>query len=136
MTDKVAIIDDDKDYAFVLSRALEKFEMELTAFSSPSDFFEAKGLDYNIFDCVLVDLDLPDVSGITWDFAGMTIVKTVRDVVRSDCVVGIHSGFDKRSVLASAKRHGADVFLTKQSDMSKVCEIIAGHIRNRRAQGL
>ncbi len=108
MNSKILLIDDEESARFGFSRYLSKIGYAVQEASCLSEAKEA--LQSQRFDAVLLDLNLPDGSGLDW----------IIEVRKSypDIPIIIITGFGDVPIAVEAMRRGADNFLTKPVNMA------------------
>jgi DNA-binding NtrC family response regulator len=108
MNSKILLIDDEESARFGFSRYLSKIGYTVQEASCLSEAKEA--LQSQRFDAVLLDLNLPDGSGLDW-------IIEVRESY-PDIPIIIITGFGDVPIAVEAMRRGADNFLTKPVNMA------------------
>lgn len=108
MNFKILLIDDEESTRFGFSRYLSKIGYTVQEASCLSEAKEA--LQSRRFDAVLLDLNLPDGSGLDW-------IIEVRESY-PDIPIIIITGFGDVPIAVEAMRRGADNFLTKPVNMA------------------
>ena len=108
MNSKILLIDDEESARFGFSRYLSKIGYTVQEASCLSEAKEA--LQSQRFDAVLLDLNLPDGSGLDW-------IIEVRGSY-PDIPIIIITGFGDVPIAVEAMRRGADNFLTKPVNMA------------------
>lgn len=122
----VALIDDDAVFCDVFSRQLNRRKIAITHFQSISIFFETATA--SLFDAIVVDLDMEDVSGETWEYAGLEAVKALKSAGTQTPPVLVLTGHLNPMLSRTAKNNGADGFVSKDWDISEIADEIKGEI--------
>lgn len=108
MNSNILLIDDEESTRFGFSRYLSKIGYTVQEASCLSEAKEV--LQSRRFDAVLLDLNLPDGSGLDW-------IIEVRESY-PDIPIIIITGFGDVPIAVEAMRRGADNFLTKPVNMA------------------
>lgn len=122
----VALVDDDTVYADSLSRELAQRDIRLTHFVEPSLMMgdESAGA----FDLIMIDLNMADTTGMVWPFAGIEVVRAVRNRFGDDVTIWVLTGYGNPHIANSSAANGADGFLRKYGGIefvsSKVAEFV------------
>ena len=103
---RVAVVDDDLSVRTALHRLLTASSFRIQTFGSAQDFINS--LASGLPDCLVVDIHMPDVSGLDLH----------RRLRRSDRVVPtiMITAFDDAVIRARCMRDGVDAYLTKPID--------------------
>jgi adenylate cyclase len=109
-TGKVLVVDDEWDNLVVLRHKLERLKCNVTALTSPS--LALKVAAENIYDVVLVDLQMPEMSGL--DF----ITAMMADPHTCNIPVLVITAVDDSDILSECINRGAVDFLPKPVDPS------------------
>ncbi len=110
MRHRVLIIDDDPGIRFGFSRYLSKTGYDIACASCLAEGRDA--LTSEQFDAVLLDLNLPDGSGLPW----IDDVKTAQP----DIAIVVVTGIGDVPTAVEAMHRGADNFLTKPVNMAEL----------------
>lgn len=116
----VAIIDDDRIYAAALKRGLSDGGVSVQTFDGADAFFAVE--DRPAFSLILVDLSMPDRGGFVWDYAGVDAAAAIRRESNDAEEVWILTGQNKPKMRAACLENGARHFLSKDSELSSICE--------------
>jgi len=60
----ILIIDDERDITELLKMVLEKFKYSVKSFNNPVDALEFFEKEHDLFDLVITDLSMPEMSGL------------------------------------------------------------------------
>ena len=110
---RVLLVDDDPDVLHVAGRMLKKLDLQVVAASGGQEAVDIFQRD-PLFDCVLLDVTLPDMDGV----ACMKLLREVRPDIR----VVMSSGYDADSVLDDSCQPAG--FLTKPYTMDKLHDVV------------
>lgn len=121
---KVLLIDDSAFVRRVLKQLLKRYARIQQIFEASE---AAEG--YSLFkvsrpDAVVLDLDLPDLHGLE-------VLKMIKDAAPF-CVVVVVTDSDAPETRDACLRHGADSFLSKDSDLFRVASVIFDLCRSAR----
>ena len=97
------MVDDDRDIRKSTERLLKSFGYRVQAFSSPGEFLKVK--DYEIPSCLLLDVRMPEISGLK-------IFELIRKKIKTPPVIFI-SGHSELPTAVKAMKNGAIDFLSK-----------------------
>ncbi len=122
MSNSVLIVDDEKGIRFAFARALEKDQYEVFEAETGSEALNL--LNENQIDLILLDVKLPDMSGIE-------ILKRIRDQGIPSIVI-MMSAFGDISIAVEAMQLGADNFRTKPFNVSEMKNCIKTAIENKK----
>ena len=122
------MFDDDQAFAIVLKKALLKHGLHCDVYARVDDFLE--NADQNV-DLFMVDLAMPDPSGVHWEFGGLLNVSKVRDARGRDTPVWVLTGYDDARIERECRRNGADKVIFKGDDIGETADDIAIHWRWR-----
>jgi DNA-binding NarL/FixJ family response regulator len=123
---KILLIDDSAVVRRVLKQLLRRYARIQQIFEASE---AAEG--YSLFkvsrpDAVVLDLDLPDLHGLE-------ILKMIKNAAPF-CVVIILASSDAPEMRDVCLRHGADSFLSKESDLFRVASAIFDLCRSARSR--
>jgi DNA-binding NtrC family response regulator len=119
MTEKVLIVDDDKDFLSIMAERMQMRGMEVTTAVSAAEALSK--LENESFDAVLLDLMMPEMGGIE----ALQIMKRNQP----DVQVIFLTGYPSVSKGVEAMKLGALDFLPKPVDMKE----LAGKIKQAKA---
>ena len=125
----VALIDDDPAFAVCFARQLEKHSLWIKHFDTLDQFLTEKSA--GSFDAVLVDLDMEDSSGTSWEFAGLDCVQAIRRAGQTSVPVGVLTGNANPYLANASSQNGADGFFHKDMPTEK----LASEVHNLMTQG-
>ena len=100
----IVMIEDDSDFATLLSEYLAQFNIKITNFEDPH---LALKLDMRNYDCLILDLTLPSIDGLE-------VCKEIR--TKSDIPIIISSARGDLSDKVVGLQIGADDYLPKPYD--------------------
>lgn len=108
---RVMLVEDDREYSKVLEEIISDFEhiQVIGHFRNPIQFLSR--LEDYPFDVVLMDIELPNLSGIE-------CLKTLKNQV--DCKVIMLTVYDDDDTVVEAFKSGADGYLLKDSRPEKI----------------
>jgi class 3 adenylate cyclase len=107
---KILLVDDQSDNLFVLRHKLERLNCNVTALTSP--LLALKLLQENFFDVILVDLQMPEMSGL--DF----LTAVMANPLTKDIPVLLITASDDTDILSECINRGAVDFLPKPVESS------------------
>ena len=111
---KMLFADDEKSLQNLMSRELVRMGHEVTV--CPDGITAVAALERNTYDCVLVDLDMPGLSGIE------VIAKTKEISPDTDAIV--MTGKSSLETAIAALRHGAFDYITKPSKLADIDRLL------------
>ncbi|WP_298304159.1 response regulator [uncultured Erythrobacter sp.] len=112
----VALVDDNRQIRTSICRGLTKHGMRCHPFACGEDFLE--GLSYLSFDCVLLDLRMPDLDG-------MQTLRRIPSQKRYIPVIFFTSYADV-SIAVDAMKSGARDFIEKPASIAEIAKTIEG----------
>lgn len=115
---KLLLIEDDTEITELLTRYLERYGMEVVAYTHPKTALESFGIES--YDAVLLDLTLPQIDGLE-------VCKRIRQ--RSDIPIIISSARHDLSDKVVALEYGADDYLPKPYEPRELVARIQSHLR-------
>ena len=118
------VIDDDRSIRWVLEKALQQADMDVTAFPSAANVIES--IERNPPDAILTDIRMPGIDGIT-------LLKNI-GVRYPDLPVIIMTAHSDLDSAVSAYQGGAFEYLPKPFDIDEAVELVrraVHHARNR-----
>ena len=110
----VAVVDDDESVRNAISRLLRVCEFKPYTFASGQEFLDSLTLRCTV--CLLIDLDMPDMSGLD-------VLRALDDVADRLPVI-IISGHDDPTARAQCFAAGAKAYLCKPFDDSVLLDAI------------
>lgn len=113
----ILMIEDDSDFATLLSEYLAQFNIKITNFEDP---YLALNLNMSNYDCLILDLTLPSIDGLE-------VCKEIR--TRSDIPIIISSARGDLSDKVVGLQIGADDYLPKPYDPKEMYARITSLIR-------
>lgn len=131
---RIACVDDDAMFRRLVGRKLAKRKVSFSDYASSEDFLgDAQGDNY---DLVLVDLEMPDPDGVTWELGGAALIKALRAEKAPESRICVLTAHDNPYLMETTVEIGADAHLTKHFDVDLLCDQIlevAKTIREDRA---
>ena len=136
MSAVIGYVDDDLSYARALRKELDKRDATLVHFSNSQTLMRSLEDETEVFDMLLVDLEMADTAGVVWSHAGIQVVCAVRNLIGEDemkiCVLTRQDpGFLDRST----RVNGADAFIQKGRRMDRLADRIVEMVAEKRARG-
>lgn len=120
---KILIVDDDKDIRELLNEVLKTNGYETTTMSNGTDTLN--DLKINTYDLILLDIMLPDISGIE-------IVEKVRNEVSCPIIfISAKSSLDDKLL---GFKQGGDDYITKPFIIEELLARVNAHIRRETRQ--
>ncbi|WP_158301738.1 response regulator [Paenibacillus mesophilus] len=117
MSKKIALIDDSAPFRLMVKQLLELREYEVTPFDSAEQFF---GVNQRItltrFDLIIVDINLPDMDGLS------VLEQLKTDPLSNPIPVLIVTGEPKKTNIKHAIQFGVNDFIGKPIDPAQFCE--------------
>lgn len=121
---RIALVDDDADFGFLISHILARSGLEIEHFIEPQLLLdEAK--DFLEYDLYLVDLCMMDLAGVHWSFAGVSVAAHIRSRCASAKIV-IITGNSSAAIEPQCRENGADMVLRKGDDLFTTASAIQG----------
>lgn len=117
----ILMIEDDLEFAQILSEYLAQFNIKITNFENP---FLALNLDFSNYDCLILDLTLPGIDGLE-------VCKEIR--LKSNIPIIISSARGDLSDKVVGLQIGADDYLPKPYDPKEMHARIISLIRRSKA---
>ncbi len=114
---KILMIEDDTEFATLLSEYLAQFNIKITNYEDPTPVME---LDVNGYDCLILDLTLPGIDGLE-------VCREIR--AKSDIPIIISSARGDLSDKVVGLQIGADDYLPKPYDPKEMYARIMSLIR-------
>jgi DNA-binding NtrC family response regulator len=114
MTEKVLIVDDDRDFLNILSERMQTRGMEVHTAASAKEAFAM--LEKESYDAILLDLMMPEMGGIE----ALQIIKDKNPEIQ----VILLTGYASVSKGVEAMKLGAMDFLPKPADLNELTEKI------------
>jgi len=115
---KILLIEDDTEITELLTRYLERYGMEVIAYTHPESALASLGIES--YDAVLLDLTLPQIDGLE-------VCRLLRE--RSDIPIIISSARHDLSDKVIALEYGADDYLPKPYEPRELVARIQSHLR-------
>ncbi|MBL8704241.1 MAG: response regulator [Rhodospirillales bacterium] len=124
---RILVIDDDDHFGDMAAICLERLGYEAAIVSSPTDALETFGETPTLWDLVLTDQTMPEVSGID-------VIRRVKRL-RPDIPCILCTGFSEPANDQIARAAGADAYLTKPVDLTMLAQVVA-HLVGRPSAAL
>lgn len=118
----VACIDDDQIFGKLVSRKLQRRDVQCSHFESASAFLRAD--KPTRYDMVLVDLEMPDPDGISWEMGGVVLIRELRKRYGDASRICVLTGHEYPALMDMTVENGADAHLTKHADLDRLCDEI------------
>ncbi len=122
---RVSLVDDDSDYGYLFEAAGKKFNLNLNIYNTSSEFLS--GFAASPAAVALIDLEMTDLFGVAWKFAGVSTVIEFRRRFGFAPKVWVVTGVaDNPNLIAACLNAGADDFIWKDMDVSEICRKVSG----------
>lgn len=105
---KVMVIDDELSNLEITEALLESFGYSVTAFSDPKRAIKHYAKTFSQYDCILLDVIMPGMSGVD-------VFKAIK-LINTDAKVILLTGVSERLELDFVLRHGVDAYVPKPVD--------------------
>lgn len=123
---RIACIDDDAIFVSALAQKMEAQQVLLTHFYTVTDFLKSE--DCQRFSAVLVDLDMEDADGVTWKFAGLQAIKTIRAAFKDGMPLYVLTGQRNDYLISSSGANGADGYIEKSYLVEDVAQRVMEYL--------
>ena len=120
MSEKVLLVDDEKDFLEAMSERMTARGMEVTTASSAKEAFEK--MDREMFDAIILDFQMPEMDG-------MEALKNIK-AKRPESQIILLTGYATVAKGIEAMKIGAADFLEKPADL----EVLARKIKQAKAE--
>lgn len=120
MSEKVLLVDDEKDFLEAMSARLRARDMDVTTASSASDAFEK--MENETFDAIILDFQMPEMNG-------MEALKNIK-AKRPESQIILLTGYATLEKGIEAMKIGATDFLEKPADL----EVLSKKIKQAKAE--
>ncbi|MEE4358414.1 MAG: response regulator [Desulfococcaceae bacterium] len=114
MSEKVLLVDDEKDFLDIMTQRMETRGMEVSASASAKEAIEK--IKNTSYDAVVLDLQMPEMDGLE----ALKAIKEIRPEIQIILLTG-HGTVEKG---VAAIKEGAMDFIEKPADMEKLTEKI------------
>ena len=114
MEEKVLVVDDEKEVSSFLASFLRRRNIKVFSTTSPLAALEIYKKEKP--QVVLLDIVMPDMDGLT-------LLQKIKDIDKTSRVVMLTSK-KSASIIAAAKRLGAEAFLSKPVELSEIDRVI------------
>jgi DNA-binding NtrC family response regulator len=120
MSEKVLLVDDEKDFLEAMSERLRARDMDVTTASSASEAFEK--MENEPFDAIILDFQMPEMDG-------MEALKSIK-AKRPESQIILLTGYATLEKGIEAMKIGATDFLEKPADL----EVLSQKIKQAKAE--
>lgn len=128
---QIVILDDDRTFASMLRKGLLKHGLLSHSFDRVEDYLQSDGDDPDLF---IVDLSMPDPSGVHWEFGGLLNIAKLREARGARAPIWVLTGYDDGRIERECLRCGADKIIFKREGVMETADDVAIHW-NRRVTG-
>lgn len=104
----ILLIDDELSNLEITEALLESFGYSVSAFSDPKQAIKHYAKTFSQYDCILLDVIMPGMSGVD-------VFKAIK-LINADAKVILLTGVSERLELDFVLRHGADAYVPKPVD--------------------
>lgn len=105
---KILVIDDELSNLEITQALLESFGYSVTAFSDPKQAIKHYAKTFNQYNCILLDVIMPGMSGVD-------VFKAIK-LINNESKVILLTGVSQRLELDFILRHGVDAYVPKPVD--------------------
>lgn len=121
---RVILVDDDPNYGFIFQKVAEKSKLNVGLRRSSRDFIDQ--FQDDPAPVVLIDLDMTDLHGVAWKFAGVATVIEFRRRFGAAAQLWVVTGAtDNPNLIAACLKAGADNFMWKDVEVAEICEQVS-----------
>lgn len=120
MSEKVLLVDDEKDFLEAMSERMRARDMEVTTASSAREAFDI--MEKETFDAIVLDFQMPEMDG-------MEALKSIK-AKRPESQIILLTGYATVEKGIEAMKKGATDFLEKPADL----EVLAKKIKQAKAE--
>jgi len=120
MSEKVLLVDDEKDFLEAMSERLRARDMDVTTASSASEAFEK--MENEPFDAIILDFQMPEMDG-------MEALRSIK-AKRPESQIILLTGYATLEKGIEAMKIGATDFLEKPADL----EVLSQKIKQAKAE--
>ncbi|RLB99916.1 MAG: response regulator [Deltaproteobacteria bacterium] len=120
MSEKVLLVDDEKDFLEAMSERMKSRDMEVTTASSAKEALEK--IEYETFDAIVLDFQMPGMDG-------MEALKSMKTKQPESQII-LLTGYATVEKTVEAMKIGAADFLEKPADL----EILSQKIKQAKAE--
>jgi len=120
MSEKVLLVDDEKDFLEAMSERMKARDMVVTTASSAQEAFEI--MERETFDAIVLDFQMPEMDG-------MEALKTIK-AKRPESQIILLTGYATVEKGVEAMKIGATDFLEKPADL----EVLSKKIKQAKAE--
>lgn len=120
---RVTLVDDDPNYSFVFEKVAARHGIEVCFTKSSREFIDS--FEESPSPLVLIDLEMTDLYGVAWKFAGVsTVIEFRRRFGRAAKIWVVTGATDNPNLISACLKAGADDFIWKDVDISDICRKI------------
>ena len=120
MSEKVLLVDDEKDFLAAMAERMRARDMEVTTASSAKEAFEK--IEQETFDAIVLDFQMPEMDG-------METLKSIK-AKRPESQIILLTGYATIEKGVEAMKVGAADFLEKPADL----ELLSKKIKQAKAE--
>lgn len=118
------LFDDDPTFGSMFSKALLKHGLKCSPFDRVEAFLESGQERPDLF---IVDLSMPDPSGVHWEFGGILNVSKIRQAFGDDVPIWVLTGYDDVRIERECVRSGANKMLFKREGVAETANDLSIH---------
>lgn len=135
------ILDDDQTFARMLARGLNAHAITAEHYADFEALHAARhGADSPPAaeaDVFVVDLAMPDPSGVHWEFGGLLALKQLRETIGDEPMIWVLTGYEDPRIERECARNGANFVFFKSFGVAETAEDLAiawRDLKGRRAR--
>lgn len=117
-----ALLDDDRSFSRMMEKGLARHGLRCAAFQSVDAFLNDDELKP---DLVIVDLSMPDPTGVHWEFGGLMNIAKLRESLPEAMPIWVLTGYEDSRIERECLRSGADKILHKADGVAETAEDLA-----------
>ena len=118
------VFDDDLTFREMLRKGLLKHGLHCAGYGAVDEFIESKQEAPEIF---IVDLSMPDPTGVHWEFGGILNIARIREIYGSDTPIWVLTGYEDTRIERECLRHGADKVILKREGVMETAGDVSIH---------
>ena len=128
---KIAVIDDDELFLTAICGALAP-KHDVYCMSSTAELVDfLQNTDQQV-DGFFVDLNMPDVEDVSWQLGGLSAIRYIRQHFGDEVpMIGVLSGMDPQVHSYTCLKNGADAFIEKSTEVSKIADDVQERLLKR-----